>query len=131
MATFIEYELEDGGTILVEMPEKESGGIVKASRDADGNVVIKAGQKFGDALDGVVAQAKVLKARLEALRAEEVEVTFGLKTTGKLGNFAVGEVGVEANYAVKLKWSNPSQSQAEKKVEELRTRAARQKRIRA
>ena len=31
-------------------------------------------------------------------------MTFGLKTTGEAGLFAVGKVGLEANYTVKLKW---------------------------
>ena len=35
-----------------------------------------------------------------------VDVTFGLKTIGEVGNFAVGKVGVEANYPAALKWNN-------------------------
>jgi hypothetical protein len=53
-------------------------------------------------LDGFSAQASELKAKLESLRADEVSVKFGLKATGEAGNFAVGKVGVEANYEVKL-----------------------------
>ncbi len=106
MATYIEYELEDGLTILIEAPEEPSGGIVKAARDAQGNVIIHATKKFDEALDGVRMQAALLRKKLEALRADEVQVTFGLKTSGELGNFAVGKVGVEANYAVTLKWKN-------------------------
>ena len=127
MPTYIEYELDDGATILIETSEEqEMGGLVPAARGDDGeNVILRSRQRFSEALEGVVAQAQALKARLEALRADEVEVTFGLKTTGELGNFAVGKVGVEANYTVKLKWENPKESEAAKRVKKLRARAAR------
>jgi hypothetical protein len=106
MPTFYEYEIEEGVTILVQ-GKSEEGGMVKASRGgAEESVVVKAEKKFAEALDGVKAAARAMVNKLEDLRADEVEVTFGLKTTGKLGNFAVGEVGAEANYTVKLKWVN-------------------------
>lgn len=105
MATYIEYELEDGGTLLVEIKEPE-GGVQKAARGKDGNVIIKASQKFQAALASVKQSAATLRQELDELKADEVEVKFGLKTTGELGNFAVGKVGVEANYEVTLKWSN-------------------------
>ena len=101
MATYIEYELEDGGT-LFEMTEPE-GGVQKAARDKDNNVTIKANQKFQAALASVKHSAAVLRQELDELKADDVEVKFGLKTTGELGNFAIGKVGVEANYEATLK----------------------------
>jgi hypothetical protein len=106
MPIYVEYELENGLTILVEAPEEQTSGIVKAARDADGNVILRASKKFDTALDSVRAQASLMRNKLEALRADEVQVTFGLRTTGELGNFAIGSVGVEANYTVTLKWKN-------------------------
>jgi hypothetical protein len=44
------------------------------------------------------------------MRADEVEVTFGLKAVGDLGNFAIGKVGAETNYTVKLKWTNTKEA---------------------
>ena len=106
MPTYIEYELEDGVTILVQADEDQRTGPVKASRGKDSNVIVKAGKKFSDALESVRIQALLMYDKLEDLRADEVEVKFGLNTTGEVGNFAVGKVGVEANYEVTLKWSN-------------------------
>lgn len=108
MATFIEYELEDGSKFLVEVKEPEGGGVVKASNrpDKDGNVIVKAGKKFGEALEGVQTQAKEFVAKLKPTEADEIEVKFSLKSTGEVGNFAVGSVGVEAAYEVTLKWSS-------------------------
>lgn len=105
MTTYVEYELSDGTTVLVEARDAKSSGVVKASRSGE-NVIIKAGKKFGEALEGVQAQAKEFVAKLKPTEADEIEVKFSLKSTGELGNFAVGSVGVEAAYEVTLKWKN-------------------------
>jgi len=105
MATYIEYELEDGTTVPVEVGETE-GGLIRANRDKDGNVIKKAGQKFEAALAAIKPWAAALRRHLNGLPADEVEVTFGAKAVGEAGNFAVGKVGAEANYEVTLKWSN-------------------------
>jgi len=105
MATYIEYQLEDGSTILVEADQPQSG-VTRASRDRAGNVITSVNQKFEDAFAGVKQSALALRQQLEEMQADEVEVTFGLKAAGEAGNFAIGKVGVEANYTVKLKWSN-------------------------
>jgi Trypsin-co-occurring domain 1 len=38
----------------------------------------------------------------------EVEVTFGLKATGEVGNIAIAKAGAEANIEVRLKWMRSS-----------------------
>ncbi len=108
MPTFIEYKLEDGTTILVQANRPaQAGGITKASRsDAVGNAINTVNQKFADAFAGVKKSAMVLRQQFVELQADEVEVTFGLTATGELGNFAIGQVGAEANYEITLKWSN-------------------------
>lgn len=108
MATYLEYQLDDGTTILVEIEEPKTSGVTKASRDTVGNVIQSVNQKFEDAFAGIKKSALALRQQLEEMRADEVEVTFGLKATGDLGNFAVGKVGAEANYTVTLKWKNES-----------------------
>jgi Trypsin-co-occurring domain 1 len=106
VTTYIEYELEDGTTFLVESKEAEYGGVVKAARAEGEAVIVKASKRFGEALEGVQAQAKEFVARLKPTAADEIEVKFSLKSTGELGNFAVGSVGLEAAYEVTLKWKN-------------------------
>ena len=113
MSTYIEYELENGMTVLIETTETDEAGIVKASRA--GEAVKKAGQTFSEALDAISAQASELKAKLEGLRADEVSVTFGLKATDEAGNFAVGKVGIEANYEVTLKWQNSGEGNGQRR----------------
>jgi hypothetical protein len=110
LPTFIEYEIEENVTILIQAPNEAIMGIVKAAEKDGEPVILKSEKKFTDALEGVRHSAIAIKQKLEDLRADEVEVKFGITTTGKLGNFAIAEVGVEANYEVTLKWKNPSDS---------------------
>jgi len=104
MTTYIEYELEDGSTILIESTEEESGLIPVSA--VDGISIRKAREKLEQSLAAIKPWAAALRQQLHDLRADEVEVTFGLKAIGEAGNFAVGKVGAEANYEVKLKWVN-------------------------
>ena len=104
MSTYIEYPLDDGTTLLIEAAEEPGGGMVKAGRDADGNLIKRAGMTFQEALAGVKASARLLRQQLSELRADEVEVTFGLKAVGEAGVFGISKVGAEASYQVRLKW---------------------------
>jgi hypothetical protein len=101
---FIEYQIDDETTILIQSRDREETGMVKAALTEEQPE--KAAKKFEEALEPVHRVALALRKKLVDLRADETEVTFGLTTTGKLGNFAIAEVGVEANFSVKLKWSN-------------------------
>lgn len=105
MPSFVQYTLEDGSTILVESEEVE-GGLVGVSQD--GNVILEAGQKFTQALRSAKQSAIALVNEFRDLPIEEMEVTFGLKTSGEAGIFAIGKVGAESNFQVKLKWRRPA-----------------------
>jgi len=103
MATYVEYTLEDGSTLLVEVDES-TGGAIKAA-DASGNVIIKAEEKFKDALKSVRTSVAAMWQGLADLDADDVEVTFGIKAVGEVGVFAVCKAGTEVNYEVKLTWT--------------------------
>ena len=103
MTTYYEYQLEKGLTVLVEGPDSEIEGFTPTS-NAFGAIVRKSRKTFSGALKSVNAQAKKIVRSLEVLAADEMEVSFGLKTVGEMGNFAVGKLGMEINYQVTLKW---------------------------
>ena len=116
MSTFVVYQLDNGDEILVELSSSD-GSIIPTST---GSVLIKAKKTFSEALKHVKSSATALRKELEALRAEEVEVKFGLKTTGEAGNtvFAISKVGIEANYEVTLKWINPPKKKSIRRKEQ-------------
>ena len=107
MPTYIEYELDDGSTILVRMAEEPvESAVVETSPTRKEALTIRASHKFSEAMESARQVAVSIKKHLEDLRADEVEITFGLETTGKLGAFAVAETAITANFEVKLKWKN-------------------------
>lgn len=103
MTHFVEFLLEDGNTILVEVNEEEPDGVVKAARG--GILVAKAQQTFDDAMEIVRPAAAIIIDKLRRLSdaPQEVEVQFGLKLNAEAGA-VVAATGIEANYVVTLKW---------------------------
>ncbi len=102
MPQFIRYTLEDGSELLIEATGSE-GGVVRAGLSEK---IETAKTSFDAALDSVRLSALQIRKKLHDVQADEVEVKFGLKATGEIGNnmFAVGKAGIEANYEVTLKW---------------------------
>jgi Trypsin-co-occurring domain 1 len=104
MTTYVEYRLEGDGTLLVQVDEPTDAATKAA--DVSGNVIIKAEKMFKDALISVRQSVAILRRELTELQADDIEVTFGIKTVGELGLFAVCKAGGEINYEVKVRWSN-------------------------
>lgn len=106
MAKLVEFDLGDGETVLIEVEEVESEDIEPVSK-RPGEMVAKARQTFGEALNGVVPMVRLMKRRLDDLAepADEVEVKFSVKLTGEVGA-VLTKVGGEATYEITLKWAN-------------------------
>ena len=105
MKRLVEFPLEDGSTIMVEVDEPErAGGTTRVSRGGE-KTVEKANQSFEAALDKVKPTANAVISKLRDLYdpPDEISVEFGLKLSAKAGVF-LAAAGVEANYKVTLKW---------------------------
>ena len=105
MKRLVEFPLQDGGTMFVEVDEPEPpGGVVRAARPSD--VVEKAKETLEDALDKIKPAAESIIDKLRGLHDEpdEIEVEFGIKLSAEAGAF-IASAGVEANYTVTLKWT--------------------------
>ncbi len=109
MTKYIEFQTIEEGQVLIEIDEKEAAaGVTKAGlREIAGRAVSKAQTIFEDAIK------TALKINVETFYnavqelphpPAEMEITFGLKATGELGNVAISKAGAEANYTVKLAW---------------------------
>jgi hypothetical protein len=104
MKRLIEFPLEGGGSVWVEVEEPDPpGGVVRAANPRE--MMAKAGQTFEDALDKIKPAANVLIARLRGLSdpPDEMAVQFGLKLSAEAGA-VVAATGAEANYTVTLTW---------------------------
>ncbi len=102
MTALLEFPLEDGGSIWVEVETPEAPGIRQAGRD----LPAKAQQTFEAALEKVRPTAQVIIQKLRALHdpPDEIAVEFGLKLSAEAGA-VIAAGGMEANYKVTLKWS--------------------------
>jgi hypothetical protein len=111
MKQLVEYELEVGGSILVEV-DLPDAGIERAGR---GDQIIKAKERFGDALEQIKPVAQTVFSKLGGLSADEIGVDFGIKLGAKAGTI-IACADAEANFTVRLTWKrenaqSPSQAQ--------------------
>ncbi len=102
MKRLVQFPLEDGGVIWVEVDVPEGPGMVPAAR---GEVVERAQETFEVALDRVRPAAQAIIGKLRALHdpPDEIQVEFGLKLSAEAGAL-IAATGAEANYKVTLTW---------------------------
>ena len=102
MKRLVEFSLEGGGTVLVEVDALEEPGPIPAAR---GEVVQRAHKTFEEALEVVRPMAQVILDKLHALHdpPDEVQVEFGLKMSAEAGAL-IAAASAEANYRVTLTW---------------------------
>jgi len=99
MKQLVEYELEGGSTIIVEVDLPEAG----IERAARGDQIIKAKERFGDALGHIKPVAETIFSKLGGLSADEIGVEFGIKLSAKAG-VIIASADTEANFTVSLMW---------------------------
>ncbi len=105
MERIIEFPLENGGTILIEVEEPISdSGIDRAGRL--GEIAERAAQTLEATLEPVKPAAEAILKFLTSLsqQPQEMEVEFGLKVTAESGAI-IAKGTLEANFVVRLKWA--------------------------
>jgi hypothetical protein len=100
---FVEFDLEKGGTILVEVDEPETAGTAPAARP--GEVVEKAKQAFETAFDNIKPAIAAITSKLSdiSVSPDQLEVEFGIKLSAGAGAF-IATASTEANFKVKMTW---------------------------
>jgi len=108
MKRLVEFALEDGGSILVQIDEPESGGTVRAGRE---ETIEKARETFEDALNKVLPAAKSVVERLRNRggNPDEIEVNFGINLSAQAGAF-IASATAEANFGVTVRWTGAGAS---------------------
>jgi len=103
---------------MVEVEEEalpSPQGVQKAGlREMVGKQVAEARTSLEDVFQQAIrynAQAFIASVRSLPTLPNEAEMTFGLKITGQAGNVAVGQVGGEVNYLIKLTWKREMKDQ--------------------
>jgi hypothetical protein len=115
MGQLVEFGLNDGGTIFVEMHEaaRVSGPVTRDLRG--GQVTERARQTFEDAIQRVepAAQAIITQVRGMAQAPDEVQVEFGLDLHAEAGAF-IAAASATANFRIAMTWrrAEPSSVQS-------------------
>jgi Trypsin-co-occurring domain 1 len=108
MSGLVEFPLQDGGTVLVQVDEAVAG---PATRGLGGQRLVteQARQTFEQAIARVQPAAQALISRLRALAdaPDEVGVEFGLELSAEAGAF-IASASSTANFKVTLTWRRPS-----------------------
>lgn len=123
MATYMRFASGEGeaGDILVEVDAAEdlplageqNAGLRQWARNQAGEAVAVAQSEFEQAVRRTVSlNVRAFLAAAGALEEPpaEMEITFGLKATGEVGNLAVGKVAGECSYQVKMVWRRPAEA---------------------
>lgn len=117
MASYLRFAAGEG-EVLVEVDEgdavevvsetgEQNAGLRRWARNQAGEVVAVARSGFEEAVrQAVRLNVPAFLAAAEALEKPpaEMEIMFGLKGTGEVGNLAVGKVAGECNYQVTMVW---------------------------
>jgi hypothetical protein len=104
MKQFLEFSLEKGGSILVEIEKPQpEGGLVPAGRTSE--LVTKATQNFESALEKIKPAAETIMAKLRELPdiPDQIQVEFGVNFSADAGAI-IAATGIKANFKVTLSW---------------------------
>jgi hypothetical protein len=103
MKHLVEFPLEEGGSIVVEIDEPETGGTVRAGRE---DKIEMARETFEDALNKVLPVTKTVveKLRNMASKPDEIEVTFGVNLSTMVGA-VIASASAAANFGVTVRWT--------------------------
>src|SRR5258708_22676648 len=107
MKRLVEFPWEEGGSIIVEIDEPETGGTVRAGRE---DKIEKAGETFEDALNKVLPATKTVVEKLRGMtsKPDEIEVTFGANLSTMAGAF-IASASAAANFGVTVRWTGKAE----------------------
>src|SRR6266566_3385114 len=103
MKHLVEFPLEEGGSIVVEVDEPETGGTVRAGRE---DKIEKARETFEDALNKVLPVTKTVveKVRGMASHPNEIEITFGVNLS-TIAGAVIASASAAVNFGVTVRWT--------------------------
>lgn len=104
MTNLLEFELEDGSSVLIETEDAISRPVTRGGRAAEALSI--ANTTFEQALDRVrpASVALVERFRGMAQQPDEIEVEFGIKVNAEAGAI-IAKTSGEANFRIVLRWT--------------------------
>ncbi len=108
MKHLVEFPLDEGGSIIVEVDEPESEGTIRAAR---GDTIVKAKETLEQALNNILPVTKSIVEKLRSIgnRPDEIEISFGVKLSTAVGA-VIASASAEANFDVTMHWSGKNEA---------------------
>ena len=106
MKRLVEFPLEQGGSVLVEIDEAPGGPVMRGGLGKDRSTVAERTDKtFEEVTATVVPAARSLIGRLRDADdpADEISIEFGVQLSAQTGAF-IASAAVEANFKVSMTW---------------------------
>ena len=105
MKRLVEFPLEQGGSVLVEVDELPTGPVTRGLGKNRSALVEEANETFEDATAAVTPAARSLIARLRSIDdpPDEIGIQFGMQLSAQAGAF-IASVAAEANFTVSMTW---------------------------
>src|SRR5260370_24448776 len=106
MKHFVEFKMEDGSAIIVEVDEPETGGTTRASR-RPGEIAEEARETFEQALSKIrpATEKAITTLRGLADKPDEIEMEFGFNLSAAAG-VVIASARTSANYKGTLRCAN-------------------------
>jgi Trypsin-co-occurring domain 1 len=101
----VEFALDQGGSVLVEVDEPPGGPTMRGLGKDRSALVEEAEKTFEDATAAVTPAARSLIAQLRSIedQPDEVGIEFGVQLSAQAGAF-IASVAAEANFRVSITW---------------------------
>jgi hypothetical protein len=105
MKRIVEFPLEQGGSVLVEVAESAAGPAVRGLGKDQPTVAERAGKTFEEATAAVTPAARSLIARFRSMDdpPDEIGIEFGVQLSAQTGAF-IASAAAAANFRVSLTW---------------------------
>lgn len=100
MSNVVRFEVEGGGSVLVEVDE-DTFGVERAARGKD--VLIQSGKTLQTVLDTIRWTARAVLDELPDLKPDETQVQFGLKLNAET-QALIAKAGAEGQLHITLTW---------------------------
>jgi NTP-dependent ternary system trypsin peptidase co-occuring protein len=105
MKRLVEFPLEGGGVVPVEIDEASAGPTMRGLGKDRTTVAERADKTFEEATATVIPAADSLLARLRGAHdpADEISIEFGVQLNAQTGAF-IASAAVGANFKVSMTW---------------------------
>lgn len=104
MKRLVEFPLDHGGSVLVEVTDPASGPVMRGLRDTTA-LLQQADESFEAATAAIPLAARSLISRLRSIEEppDEIGIEFGVQLSAQTGAF-IASVAAEANFTVSMTW---------------------------